>query len=104
MDPTSAPVTPAHMTAREYVVLWLILLGLLAGGVLFAYVDIPLLANVLVFAVAVAKAVLVLRNYMHLRWEPRFVTLALVGALACVVIFFLLTLPDAVLRDGWNRP
>lgn len=93
-----------HMTVRQYVVLWLILLALLAGGVLFAYVDIPMLANVLVFGVAVAKAIIVLRLYMHLRWEPRFISLALLGALSCVVILFLLTYPDMVLRDGWDRP
>ncbi len=92
-----------HLTVRQYFVLWLVLLALLAAGGLFAYVDIPLLANVLVFAVAVAKAVIVLRDYMHLRWEPRFIALMLLGALSCVLILFLLCLPDMVLRDGWNR-
>lgn len=103
MEQAGAPAHP-HLTVRQYFVLWLILLALLGGGVLFAYVDIPLLANVLVFAVAIAKALIVLRDYMHLRWEPRFIAVALVGALSCIVILFLLTLPDMVLRDGWNRP
>lgn len=103
MDPASVAAHP-HMTARQYVMIWFILLALLAGGVLFAYIDIPMLANVLVFGVAIAKAILVLRLYMHLRWEPRFISLALVGALACIVVLFLLTYPDMVLRDGWNRP
>lgn len=100
IDSATAP----HLTVKQYVWIWLVLMALLGAGVLFAYVDIPLLANVLVFAVAIVKAIIVLRNYMHLRWEPKFVTLALVGALACIAIFFLLLLPDMVLRDGWNRP
>ncbi|MEK7866397.1 MAG: cytochrome C oxidase subunit IV family protein [Planctomycetota bacterium] len=107
METTSAAEAPAahpHMTVRQYFILWLILLALLAAGVLFAYVDIPVLANVLVFGVAVAKAIIVLSNYMHLRWEPRFITLALLGALSCILVLFLLTYPDMVLRDGWNRP
>lgn len=103
MDPASADAHP-HMTVRQYVMIWFILLALLAGGVLFAYVDIPMLANVLVFGVAIAKAILVLRLYMHLRWEPRFISLALLGAFACIVVLFLLTYPDMVLRDGWDRP
>ena len=101
---TTSETAAPHMSVRQYFVLWLVLLALLAAGVLFAYVDIPVLANVLVFAVAIAKAILVLRNYMHLRWEPRFIALALLGALSCVLILFLLTFPDMVLRDGWDRP
>ncbi len=93
-----------HMTVRQYFVLWLVLLTLLVASVLFAYVGIPALANVLAFSVAIAKAVIVLRNYMGLRWEPRFISLALVGALACILVLFLLTMPDMVLRDGWDRP
>ena len=107
METTSAVETVAvhpHMSVRQYFVLWLILLALLSAGVLFAYVDIPALANVLVFGVAVAKAVIVFRNYMHLRWEPRFIAVALLGALSCIVVLFLLCMPDMVLRDGWDRP
>lgn len=103
MEHASAAAEAPHLSVKQYVRIWLVLMALLGLGVLFAYVDIPLLANVLVFGVAIAKAIIVLRNYMHLRWEPKFVTLALVGALACIAILFLMLLPDMVLRDGWNK-
>jgi caa(3)-type oxidase subunit IV len=51
-------------------------------------------ALLLIFATAVVKAGLVAGNYMHLRWEPRFIY-----ALAILPILFVLGLLIALLPD-----
>ena len=89
----------------SYVAIWVWLVALLTVSLFANYLPGGRrVALLVIFGMALVKALLVAGNYMHLRWEPKFVTLALVGALACIAIFFLLLLPDMVLRDGWNRP
>jgi caa(3)-type oxidase subunit IV len=83
----------------SYVGIWVWLVALLGvsllAGVLPGGRTIALLV---IFGTAVAKALLVAANYMHLRWEPRFLY-----ALALLPVLFVLGLlvalfPDFVLR------
>jgi caa(3)-type oxidase subunit IV len=83
----------------NYVTIWIWLValvavslaaGLLPGG--------RVVAVTAIFLAAVVKAVLVARNYMHLRFEPRLIyAIALVPVLFAVVLAFAM-FPDFVLR------
>lgn len=92
-------MTKAEEERSLYVTVWVWLVVLLIVGVVVVALPIPKLAAVaLVFAVASAKATMVVRNYMHLKAEH-----LLIFAIALVpVLFFiglaLVLLPDIALR------
>jgi len=54
------------------------------------------LAVLLIFAVAVIKALLVLLNYMHLKYEKPFIYALVIVPLLFVLILTLLLFPDFV--------
>jgi caa(3)-type oxidase subunit IV len=90
------------MTAHRhphYVKIWLWLLGLMAlslgasllpGG--------RTLAVTLIFATALAKAVLVALNFMHLRFEPRLLYALLLVPVLFAAVLAVALFPDFVLR------
>ena len=80
----------------NYVAVWAVLVVLLAVGITMGFVRDPVLGAVLVFAVATAKAFLVAANYMHLKFEPLFVRVILLGGIACVLIALIGLIPDIV--------
>ena len=82
-----------------YVKIWVWLMVLFAVGLLV--IDLPFLVRqtvlVLLFAIALAKAVLVTRYYMHLRGEHLLI-LTIAGVPVVLVIGMVLTLiPDIIL-------
>lgn len=90
-------MTHSKHSRPNYVAVWVWLVFLLIVSVAAAYLPFPHVATVsVIFAVAVAKALLVAANYMHLRFEERLIrTIAIVP----VVLFLILTLtliPDIV--------
>ena len=87
----------------RYVLVYFALLLLLGASIALGHVPNAYLMNGLVFSVAIVKAVIVLRYFMGLKFEPWLVTAILVGALACLVAFFWGVYPDVVLRTGWNH-
>ena len=79
----------------NYVAIWAWLVALLIVGLGASFVPGARgLAVVLIFATAVAKALLVALNYMHLKFEPR-----LIYAIAIVPVLFLLVLTVALFPD-----
>lgn len=72
----------------NYVAIWGVLVAALAVSMLLAHWKRPYLAAALIFAVAIAKAALVAAYYMHLKFEPRFVVLAVLSGLLCLFILF----------------
>ncbi len=91
---TSVPAGPAHRI--PYVTLWFILVGALAVSLLLAVFEHTRLAAALIFAIAIAKAAIVAMYYMHLRFEPRYVIVVILAALACLFILFSGLLLDIV--------
>lgn len=83
---------------RKYFQLWGILLGLLTLSVISVWLGHGVLSTLIVYGVAVIKAWIVLRDYMHLKLEPGFITVLLFGALSAVVVLFVLVYPDVVGR------
>ncbi len=88
------------LTARARDVrIWRWLVALLAVGLMVFMLPIPRIAIVaLIFGVAVVKAVLVVRDYMHLKAEHLFIyVIAFVPVLIILGLLFAL-IPDIALR------
>lgn len=79
----------------NYLGIWIWLLGLTAFGVALSLLFGPRPVIVIVFfLVATAKALLVVLNYMHLKFEPR-----LIYAIAIVPVLFVLMLTVVLFPD-----
>ncbi len=84
----------------EYFTVWVWLVVLLAAGVALVALPIPKTAAAfLVFGVAAIKAVMVVRNYMHLKSEH-----LLIIAIAVVPLLFFIGLLVALIPDIAMRP
>jgi caa(3)-type oxidase subunit IV len=70
---------------KLYVVIWAILLAMLFVSLALAKLPNVYLMNSLVFAVATFKAVIVMRYFMHLRFDPWLVTLIVLSATFTIV-------------------
>lgn len=91
--------TSAHQRPN-YVVVWLWLVGLLVISLAAVYLPFSQAATVtMIFVVAVVKAFLVVTNFMHLKFEQKWIkTIALVP----VVLFIIMTI--ALIPDiAYNR-
>lgn len=81
---------------RHYLIIWLWLVALVGISVAAASILPKVQALTLIFSVAVVKALLVARNYMHLKNErPIYYAMALVP-LAFVIILLFGLFPDFV--------
>jgi caa(3)-type oxidase subunit IV len=86
----------------SYVKIWAILLALLIVSVVGPMAEIPILTLVTAFGVAGVKAYLVIKHFMHLNVEPKFVAYALTTCLAFMLLLFAGTGPDVMRHDGQN--
>jgi len=81
----------------NYVAVWGWLVGLLVVGVLSAILPFPKAASlVVIFGAAVAKALLVAANYMHLRFEPGLIYAIAISPIVLFVVLTLALVPDIV--------
>ena len=81
----------------NYVKIWLWLLGLMAGGLLATLIPGGHAIGVaVIFATAVAKALLVSLNYMHLRFEPRLICVIALVPVLFVLVLAIVLFPDFV--------
>ena len=79
----------------NYVAVWGWLVALMIVGLAASFLPgARALAVALIFATAVVKALLVVLNYMHLKFEPR-----LIYAIAIVPLLFVLVLLVALFPD-----
>ncbi len=85
----------SHGVRPNYIAIWGWLLLLMSVGLAASFLPgTRALAVALIFATAVAKALLVALNYMHLRFEPR-----LIYAIAIVPVLFVLILVTVLFPD-----
>jgi len=92
-------VTAEHGNS-EYVAIWVWLVALLVIGLAIVALPIPKVVVVaLVFAVAVVKAAMVVRNYMHLKSEHM-----LIIAIAMVPVLLFIGLMITLVPDIAMRP
>jgi caa(3)-type oxidase subunit IV len=90
-EPEDAASGPPH-----YVAIWGVLVSALLVALFLGYMDLPVVAVVLIFSIAIAKAYLVAAYYMHLRYEPFFVIAIVAFGLACLYFLFFGLVPDVV--------
>ena len=95
----------AHAPAH-YIRIWALLLALLVVSVAGPMLGVLWVTLVTAFGIAVVKAYLVAKHFMHVNVEQRFVVYALLTALVFMALFFAAVAPDVMKKDGtqWEKP
>jgi caa(3)-type oxidase subunit IV len=90
----------------NYVKIWAVLLVLLAISIAGPLLGHPLLTLMTAFGIAIVKAYLVAKNFMHLDIERRFAVYLLTTVLVFVLLFFAGAAPDVMKHEGdnWVKP
>jgi caa(3)-type oxidase subunit IV len=103
---TTEAQTHAHVDHTNYVKVWAILVALLVVSVAGSMTHIREVVLVAAFGVAVVKAYLVVKNFMHITVEKRWVPYLLVVCLLFIVILFAGVAPDVMHHSGlhWTNP
>ncbi len=78
----------------NYVAIWAVLLAALIISLLLAYLEHAAIAVGLIFAIAIVKAALVAGFYMGLKFETRYVVLAITAGIVTLGILFAGLYPD----------
>ncbi len=98
---------PEHSEHESnYVKIWAILLCLLVVSILGPFLEIKIVTLITAFGIAIIKAYLVAKNFMHLNIEPRYAVYLLTTMLVFVLLFFAGTAPDVMKHEGanWVKP
>jgi len=92
---------PAH-----YKKIWALLVVLLAISFLGPFVGIHWLTLATAFGIAIWKAWLVLKNFMHITAQPRFVSYMVATCLVFMLLFYAGTAGDVMKHSGdqWYKP
>lgn len=95
-----------HSHHGNYVKIWAILVGLLVVSVLGPMFEIQVLTLFTAFGIAIVKAYLVAKHFMHLGGAARYISYLLATSLLFMLLFFAGTSPDVMKADGmnWKKP
>ena len=90
----------------NYVKIWAILVVLLGVSVIGPEFGIRAVTLFTAFGIAIIKAYMVAKNFMHVSAEPRFVTYLLMTGVLFMVLFFAGAAPDVMKAEGtnWEKP
>ncbi len=90
----------------NYVKIWAILCVLLAISIAGPLLEIRIVTLITAFGIAVVKAYMVAKNFMHVNVQPRYVAMLLGTALAFMLLFFTGVAPDVMKAEGtgWTKP
>ena len=90
----------------NYVKIWAILVVLLVVSVVGPMFEIQIITLITAFGIAVVKAYLVVKNFMHINVAPRYVAYMASTVLVFMLLFFAGTAPDVMKGDGdnWVKP
>jgi caa(3)-type oxidase subunit IV len=103
----STPTSHAHAAHPDayYVRIWAVLCVLLVLSILGPEVGIRFVTLVAAFGIAIVKAYLVAKNFMHLGIEKRWVTYILLAMVAFMVVMFGGISPDVMHSHGarWEK-
>ena len=95
-----------HTHHGDYVRIWAILVVLLVVSVAGPFLGHPLITLVTAFGIALVKAYLVAKNFMHINVAPRYVAYLVGTCLMFMLLFFAGAAPDVMKADGtnWSKP
>ena len=95
-----------HTHHGNYVKTWAWLVVLLMISVAGPFVGHPVVTLVTAFGIALVKAYLVARNFMHVNAQKAFVSYMLVTCLVFMLLFFAGVAPDVMKAEGdnWYKP
>ena len=93
-------------THVNYVKIWAILVALLGVSVAGPMFGIKLVTLITAFGIALVKAYLVAKNFMHINVEKRFVPYIVATVLVFMLLFFAGAAPDVMKKQGtqWEKP
>jgi caa(3)-type oxidase subunit IV len=86
----------SNTQTRHYLIIWSWLMALVIASVAASFVLPKTQALALIFIIAIVKALLVARNYMHLKNEKPIIYAIALVPLAFIVIFLFGLFPDFV--------
>ena len=92
----------AHPIHRNYVKIWAILMVLLVISVAGPFAGIRLVTLITAFGIALVKAYMVAKNFMHLDVEKPLIQWLMVVALILMVLMFSGVAPDVMKHEGRN--
>ncbi len=87
---------------RKYVKIWMILVGLLGVSIVGPLFEIQVVTLITAFGVAVVKAFMVAKHFMHLTVQPRYVIYITSVCLVLMVVFWAGVAPDVYKWEGTN--
>jgi caa(3)-type oxidase subunit IV len=95
-----------HAHHPNYVKIWAVLLGLLIVSVAGPFIGIKVVTLMTAFGIAIIKAYLVVKNFMHIDIAAKYVAYFVVTALVFIFLFFAGAAPDVMKAAGrnWEKP
>jgi caa(3)-type oxidase subunit IV len=99
-------MSEGHNNDSHYVKVWAILLALLIVSVIGPMFEILWLTLVTAFGIAVVKAYMVAKNFMHITVEKRYITYMVMTCLVFMFLLFAGVAPDVMKNEGanWKKP
>ena len=96
----------AHAHHPNYVKIWGVLLALLVVSVAGPFIGIQLVTLITAFGIAIVKAYLVVKNFMHIDVAAKVVTYLIMTMLLFMLLFFAGAAPDVMESHGsnWEKP
>jgi cytochrome c oxidase subunit 4 len=88
---------------KVYVAVFVALMLLMAATVGMAYLDLGILNNVVALAIAVAKTLLIMLYFMHLRYNSRLIKIFAVIGFLFLFILVAFTLADYFTRGDFSN-
>lgn len=91
--------------ARDYVKIWALLCGLLFVSIVGPMIGIKIVTLITAFGIAIVKAFLVCKHFMHINIEKRWVAYVLLAMIAFMVVLFVGVAPDVMHHGGlkWQK-
>ncbi|HJN27207.1 MAG TPA: cytochrome C oxidase subunit IV family protein, partial [Candidatus Latescibacteria bacterium] len=91
-----------HAGPASYVKIWVVLLILLGVSIAGPTLEIQVVTMITAFGVALVKAYLVAKHFMHVNLQPRYVLYVLCTCLTLMLVFWAGTAPDIYKDEGAN--
>jgi caa(3)-type oxidase subunit IV len=95
-----------HTHHPNYVRIWAILVALLVVSVVGPMFGVKAVTLMTAFGIAVVKAYLVAKNFMHIDIAARYVSYLVLTMLVFMFLFFAGVAPDVMKKEGrgWEKP